>query len=455
VRLYRGLRTPYRPELVGPSAPFSVGTDFTDCPHTALRYASAPGGVLLVLEVPPSAESRVSEELWLDDAARRLMVWGRFDSFIVRVVPAKELRAQLRRKGVAGLDRRSKAVLLAGYIDDLLQHDTALAAPAATAEGAAEHFPRARTSDRRPRTRKGSLSTATVTPGGQIVPWLAAQGPLAYSPEEPPERDYYFQYGWVLPGIFAEHTNLRRHYWFGAWSKEHSRELFSFWRQARNGGVRRATCCLGSLTENAVIAPLAVYGPLPGWRGADYLFLQHGSYQLVTAEDQPLVETGEVVLYRGVREATEFRLFRPGALDAARLRTWKRYLGVQAFLLSDATRSFNSIHDRAARCETEHIRDRSRMADAIASQRGFDIDGPGFARALWQSAHESFSLARWVAERKFGPHYVVCKTPLGNIRLTTFFAGEHEVRVIDPGQLALLEEHSCRAEAPSPLASAE
>lgn len=95
------------------------------------------------------------------------------------------------------------------------------------------------------------------------------------------------------------------------------------------------------------------------------------------------------------------------------------------------------------------------MTDAIARQRGLDLDGPGFVRALWQSAHESFSLARWVAERKFGPHYVVSKTPLGNVRLTTFFAGEHEVRVIDPGQLALLEEHGCRAEAPSPLASAE
>jgi len=45
---------------------------------------------------------------------------------------------------------------------------------------------------------------------------------------------------------------------------------------------------------------------------------------------------------------------------------------------------------------------------------------------------------------KFGPHYVVCKTPLGNIRLTTFFAGEHEVRIIDPSQVEILEAHGCR-----------
>lgn len=453
MRLYRGLKTPYRPERVGSSAPFPAGTDFTDCPYTALSYASTPRGEVLVLEVPPSAESRVSEELWLDDRARRLMVWGRFDSFIVRILPAKELRARLRKQGIAGLDHGSKAVLLAGIIDDLLREDAAPAAPAATVQEAAGRSPRVGTRDRRRRARS-RLSTATVTPGGQIVPWLAAEGPLAYSPEDPPERDYYFQYSWVLPGIFAEHTNLRRHHWFGAWLKEHSRELFAFWLQARSGAVRRAACCLGSITENAVTAPLAVYGPLPGWRGAQYLFLQHGSYQLVTVQDQPLVESGEVVLYRGVGEATEFRLFRPGALDAAGRRTWQRYLGVQAHVLSDATRSFNSIHDRAARCETEHIRDRSRITDAIARQRGLDVDGFGFAGALWQSAHESFSLARWVAERKFGPHYVVSRTPLGNVRLTTFFAGEHEVRLIDPGQVALLEEHGCRAAAPLPPASA-
>jgi hypothetical protein len=106
--------------------------------------------------------------------------------------------------------------------------------------------------------------------------------------------------------------------------------------------------------------------------------------------------------------------------------------------------SFNSIHDRTKRCETEHIRDRSWLTDGVARQHGLDIDEAGFAKALWDSAHQSFALARWVAEHKFGPNYVVAKTPLGNIRLTTFFAGEHEVRVIDPRRVTILEEHGCR-----------
>ena len=80
------------------------------------------------------------------------------------------------------------------------------------------------------------------------------------------------------------------------------------------------------------------------------------------------------------------------------------------------------------------------------AQRGIPLDSAGFARDLWNATHQSFSLARWVAERKFGPHYVVCKTPLDNIRLTTFFAGEHEVRILCPHRVVLLESYGCRAD---------
>jgi hypothetical protein len=120
---------------------------------------------------------------------------------------------------------------------------------------------------------------------------------------------------------------------------------------------------------------------------------------------------------------------------------------VQTYVLSDSVRSFNSIHDRASRCETSHINDRSWMTDELGRNNGFDMDGDGFGRVLWETAHQSFSLARWVADGKFGPHYVVCRTPLDNVRLTTFFAGEHEVRMIDPTRITLIEVHGCRVEA--------
>ncbi|HEU4583848.1 MAG TPA: hypothetical protein VFS67_36575, partial [Polyangiaceae bacterium] len=91
-----------------------------------------------------------------------------------------------------------------------------------------------------------------------------------------------------------------------------------------------------------------------------------------------------------------------------------------------------------------HLRDRSCMTDDLARARVLDIAGAGFAAALWSTIHQSFALERWVAQNKVGSCYVVCKTPLENVRITTFFAGEHEVRIIDPRRVELVETHGCR-----------
>lgn len=72
-----------------------------------------------------------------------------------------------------------------------------------------------------------------------------------------------------------------------------------------------------------------------------------------------------------------------------------------------------------------------------------DIESDGFAHVLWDAATSAFSLERWVAEKKFGPHFVIAKTPIDNIRLTTFFAGEAEVRVVDRSRVRVLESIGC------------
>ena len=113
MRLYRGLKEPYRPEKVTPSPGQPVvGTDFTDCPRTALRYAEGRRGVVLVLDVP-SGTFKVTEELWLGArGAKRVMAWGRFDEFLTAVLPAKDLRSLIRVKGVAGQSDEYKAMVL-------------------------------------------------------------------------------------------------------------------------------------------------------------------------------------------------------------------------------------------------------------------------------------------------------------------------------------------------------
>jgi len=116
MRLYRGLKEPYRPERVAPTPEQSIiTTDFTDCPFTALQYARAPRGVLIVLDVPTEVMDSIkfSEELWLGmGAAKRFMAWGKFDRFISAILPAKELRAAIRVKGVASAGDEYKAALL-------------------------------------------------------------------------------------------------------------------------------------------------------------------------------------------------------------------------------------------------------------------------------------------------------------------------------------------------------
>jgi hypothetical protein len=175
-------------------------------------------------------------------------------------------------------------------------------------------------------------------------------------------------------------------------TKPNVRELLSFWEAARAKGVERVALCLGRIEEDDVTAPAAVYVAPSYWRGPAYLLVQHGSYQFVRVRAQPELEHGTVFLYRGVQKSSTFRFLCAGELHASRRWTWRRYLAVQAHVLSDAT------------------------------------------------------LSCWVAEHKFGPNYVVCKTPLTNIRMTTFFAGEHEARIVDPRCVEVVEAHGCAVE---------
>ena len=279
------------------------------------------------------------------------------------------------------------------------------------------------------------------------MPWLAADGPLAYTPEDPPETDYFFQYSWILPEIFDSHVNKRRHHYFGTPIRECAAPVFEFWRQARRRQIKRVSCSIGAFTGDALHAPVAVYRArlLPYDDAETWLFIQHGSYQWIRIAAQPDVEDGEVRLYRGIQTQETFRYppFGQDRQSAANQRTWDRYLSLQWQMLSDATLSFNTIHDRTKRAETACLNDGTWVADQLAADAGLEIDSDGFTRALWTAGTCAFSLEPRIAEMKFGPHFVVVKTPIDNIRLTTFFAGEAEVRLVDPSRIHFLEAVGC------------
>jgi hypothetical protein len=220
----------------------------------------------------------------------------------------------------------------------------------------------------------------------------------------------------------------------------------SFGSKRERREIDRVYFSLGSFAGNTLSAPVAVCrAKLDPHDGSDqWLFIQHGSYQWISPADQPHVEEGHVLFYRGIQREKAFRHQSVERLrqQPANRQTWNRYLAVQWSMLSDSTLSFNTIHDRTKRCETAFLNDGTWLADRLAAEAGLDIEPGSFAHGLWEAATSAFSLERWVAERKFGPHFVVAKTP--NCQYpTTFFAGEAEVRLVDPWRMRLVEAVGC------------
>src|SRR5260370_21033661 len=120
--------------------------------------------------------------------------------------------------------------------------------------------------------------------GDELVPRLASAGELAYSRHSPPERDYYFQYSWVIPGIFHAGTSVRRHFWFGGPFKDSPevRMLFAFWNRARRGEVDTLYLSNGMAGREGGTAPLAVYRHSGVSSGTERLvMIHHARYLLV------------------------------------------------------------------------------------------------------------------------------------------------------------------------------
>lgn len=290
-------------------------------------------------------------------------------------------------------------------------------------------------------------STNTVSGSGTVVPWLAAAGPLAYTPDNPPDRDYYFQYGWVLPQVLAMPADRNVHRYFGAGSKESAAEVFAFWEDARRGRHVRVHVKESTVAPDHLETPIAVYlqRKPSHWLGIAYLLIQHGSYLFVSRESQPEMEAGMVYLYRGIQKAETFHYprFDLNALRETDRDVWRAYATMQSLLLSDSARSFVAMHERINRCETGGLNSSSGMSLEAATRARFNCYDGGFGHVLWRTHQQCFSLERFIAEGKFGPNFVILKTPLTNIRITTFFAGEAEAKVVDPTQVRFVKAVGC------------
>jgi hypothetical protein len=162
--------------------------------------------------------------------------------------------------------------------------------------------------------------------------------------------------------------------------------------------------------------------------------MQHGSYLVVDEESQPGVDQGQVILYRGIQEAEIYWFHR---LVSARVRA--DVLDIHARTLADSVMSFNTVHSNVSRSETDHFNDRTFVLRELCV--GMDLEPEP---AVLSILHSGYALEEWCAARKFGPNYVKFRTPLTNVRTTTFVCNETEVKVIDPNKMEVIEAVGCQ-----------
>ena len=74
------------------------------------------------------------------------------------------------------------------------------------------------------------------------------------------------------------------------------------------------------------------------------------------------------------------------------------------------------------------------------------------ARFSTHTVLDSKHLVPWLAH-EFGPHHVIVGTALSNIRITTFFAGESEVKIVDPSRIREVRPCGCEVQFVCPTES--
>lgn len=245
----------------------------------------------------------------------------------------------------------------------------------------------------------------------------------------------------MFSSIFSQKVNLREHHWFGDPGGQTSfdiRFLKSFWEDARYGCVQPIFTYEPTNDLINFEAPIAIFKhKLKYLRKPHYLFIQHGSYLEIPISEQPLIEEGFVQIYRGIGTAKEFNLYRMPE-DTHLIDKYRR---ICSHYLSDSTKSFISMHGSTFRCETGHLKS---AIEAFSLEQSHDIEICPDLRKLQQATNQCFTLSKNIAGKKFGPAYVSFKTPITNIRICTYFAGESEVKILSLDKLIPIKAIRCK-----------
>jgi hypothetical protein len=142
------------------------------------------------------------------------------------------------------------------------------------------------------------------------------------------------------------------------------------------------------------------------------------------------------LLYRGIGNEATFRHYK---IKDENL--FCELMNIHSKSLVDSVVSFNTIHSNIKRCESSALNHDTYLLHQYAEDIGGDK-----IEEVSSILNSGYSLYSGCGERKFGPSHVVFKTPVTNVRITTFFCGESEVKVIDPNKLEFINEVGCRVE---------
>ncbi len=287
------------------------------------------------------------------------------------------------------------------------------------------------------------FNTSTLLPNEETVPWLASKGELAYSVDNPPKKDYYFKYNFILQDILNNKINKREHRYFGCKYKNYDvKILLDFWNSAGLNNINHIYYSNGKKEKYSCTAPIAVYlYSNRKYLSKDiYILIQHGSYQMIESEGQPYIKDGYVVLYSGIGKKKIFKhlSFKENKLNNKAKKILRQFNDIQYDFLSDSVKSFKLSHHRIKRSETSCLNEDFDLFYNHAEKHEKKFMNNTIAETLWFYTDQCYSLHENITRIKFGPNYAKYKTPLNNIRITTFFAGEYEIKVLNPNKVELI-----------------
>jgi hypothetical protein len=291
-------------------------------------------------------------------------------------------------------------------------------------------------------------SFCTVTGANTIVPWLAASGPMAYTPESPPKSDEAFKYGRLMPQAFKEKGDFL--YGQGEYNTEpFTGNMKMFWEAAKKGKVDRVFYQEGKRTEDGFLAPMAAYAfSMFGY--PHFVLIQNGTYHVYGADEQPEIAAGRLRIHRGAgkdRDATHWilpsasKVISPGVtgkdvlVDYYDLFLTTFLSSAEAFMVANLWVN-SSGSDHIEMCHYRHF---ATMFEASGRSM---VDGLKMVGR--QTGGNRYMMNEKHVARKYGPNYVTVETALSNIRLAPQFTSDTLVSLIDPGRIDVIAEHGAR-----------